>query len=205
MKKIFYLLIIVLVSYQAFGQSKEELRNAKSVLWLGLDFTETRFEGRFDFGAPNELSQKLIPAWNQVMLAEPEKFDIANLFHFSKVETDFGIVFNRNESVNEDEIFLNPIEINEYSLTEEKIQEIVSDYKLDYEGYALVFIVESYSKRSVKGNIWVTFFHIPTKKVVFTKKMTGEARGFGIKNYWTGAVYDVMKQCNERIDYMLKD
>ncbi len=81
----------------------------------------------------------------------------------------------------------------------------MSEYNLEYDGYGLVFIVESYSKTAVKGNIWVTFFHVPTKKVVFTKKMAGKASGFGVRNYWTGAVFDVMKQCNQQIDSLLKD
>jgi hypothetical protein len=49
MKKIFFILIAVVVNFHAYGQSKKELRNSESILWLGLDFTETRFEGKFDF------------------------------------------------------------------------------------------------------------------------------------------------------------
>jgi len=205
MKRLTVFPFFIMLAVSISGQSINELRNAESILWLGIDFTEARFEGEYDFGVPGDLTEKLIPGWNQVLLAEPEKFDIASMFNFSKVETDFGLTFKKNESINPENIFLNPTEIEKYSLTPEIIQDIVSKYDLDYNGYALIFIVESYSKTTISGNIWVTFFHVPSKKVVYTKKMAGEARGFGIKNYWTGAVYDVMKACNKQIDKLLED
>ncbi len=198
MKKVIYSLFLIILTINVAGQSKEELKNSKSILWLGLDFTEARFESKYDFGTPEELTGKYVAGWNQVILQEPEKFDLETLFGFEKVDKDIGIALKRNDKLDKEKIFLGLGEINDYSLNEEIIQKIVSGYDLEYDGYALLFIVESYSKTAVNGNIWVTYFHVPTKKVIQTKKMSGKPKGFGIRNYWTGSVFEIMRACSEQ-------
>jgi hypothetical protein len=117
-------------------------------------------------------------------------------FGKSEVEKDLGDVFDRNSKIDESEIIVG-MEGYEYALNEEIIQQVVSEYKTEYTGYGLVFIVESFNKTFEKGTVWVTFFHIPTKQVVLTKKMTAEPMGFGIKNYWARIFYRVMQDWQE--------
>jgi hypothetical protein len=194
MKKVIILLIIFLQSGVIFAQSIEELKDAESITWFGVDFSETRFVGKYDFKSPWELKDKLIPEWNQLILREPEKYDISKYFHKSKVETELGDVYDRNSKIDESEIIIG-FENSEHELNEEKIQDIVSEYTTEYTGYGLVFIVESFNKSMQKGTVWVTFFHIPTKQVILTKKMHAEPMGFGIKNYWARVFYRVMQEC----------
>ena len=33
--------------------------------------------------------------------------------------------------------------------------------------------------------------------VLLTEKMVGKAGGFGLRNYWTTAIYNILKQCAE--------
>lgn len=194
MKKAILLMIIATQAGLLAGQSREELREAESITWFGVDFSEARFVGRYDFKSPLELKDKLIPAWNQLILREPEKYDISRYFNKSKVETELGDVYDRNSKIDESEILIDFPESN-YELTEEKIQEIISEYKTEYTGYGLVFIVESFNKSLQKGTVWVTYFHIHTKQVVLTKKMSAEPMGFGIKNYWARVFYRIMQSC----------
>jgi hypothetical protein len=192
-------IIILLTAVQAgiiFGQSKEELRNAESITWFGIDFSEARFVGRYDFKSPSELKDKFIPEWNQLILREPEKYNIGLYFDKSKVETELGDVYDRNSKIDESEIIIDFTE-SDYELNEENIQKIVSEYKTEYTGYGLVFIVESFNKSLQKGTVWVTYFHIPTKQVIFTKKMSAEPMGFGIKNYWARVFYRIMQNCEK--------
>ena len=81
----------------------------------------------------------------------------------------------------------------DYSITETDVQKIISDYKSDKDGYGLVFVVESFNKTAVQGAIWVTYFDIKSKKVVFTTKLTSKPMGFGLRNFWAGSVYGIMK------------
>ncbi|MBN2523624.1 MAG: hypothetical protein JXB24_10140 [Bacteroidales bacterium] len=194
MKKIVNVLLLIVLTLTVCGQSKNELISSESILWLGIDFTEAHFEGKYDFGSPDELTGKYVTAWNQVLLQEPEKFNVGEYFGFEDVETDFGIALKRNENLDKEKIFLSAGEIRDYKLNEDIIRKIVSGYNAEYDGYALLFVVESYSKSAILANIWITFFHVPSKEVILTKKMSVEPSGFGVRNYWTGAVYKVMKE-----------
>jgi hypothetical protein len=195
MKNIF-LFLIALLPVMVSGQSLEELDQSNSITWFGIDFSKAIFIGKYDFKSPYELKDKLIPEWNQLILREPEKYDIGMYFGKSEVEKDLGDVFDRNSKIDESEIIVG-MEGYEYALNEEIIQQVVSEYKTEYTGYGLVFIVESFNKTFEKGTVWVTFFHIPTKQVVLTKKMTAEPMGFGIKNYWARIFYRVMQDWQE--------
>ena len=84
MKKVLNVLILTVLVVNLSGQSQSELKKASSILWLGLDFTETRFEGQYDFGSPDELTGKYIGAWNQLLAQEPDKFNIPKFFKFSR-------------------------------------------------------------------------------------------------------------------------
>ncbi len=194
----FLLICLLSNSMITYGQSKEEALSAESILWFGLDFSEARFVGKHDFKSSYELKEKFIPAWNQLMLSEAEKFNISEYFHVPSVNNDFGDVYARNEAINEDEIILG-IDGIRHSMEEEDIQRIVSDYVTEYEGYGLVFIVESFNKVTVNATIWVTYFHIPSKTVVFTKRMNAEPGGFGLRNYWAGAIYKIMEDSEDRL------
>lgn len=199
MKKAILLFIIVLQAGNILGQSVEELRESKSITWFGIDFSKARFVGRYDFKSPWELKDKLIPEWNQLILREPEKYDISKYFHKSKVETELGDVYDRNSKIDESEIIIS-FEDRDDELNEEKIQEIVSEYITEYTGYGLVFIVESFNKSMQNGTVWVTYFHIPSKQVVLTKKMSAEPMGFGIKNYWARVFYRIMQDCETSLN-----
>ena len=194
MKKFTLLFFVGLLTGISYGQSIEELKNAESITWFGIDFSEARFIGKYDFKSFWELKEKFIPEWNQVVLREPEKYDLGKYFSKSKVETELGDVYDRNSKIDETNIIVG-LEESDYELSNEIIQKVVSEYKTDYTGYGLVFIVESFNKSLEKGTIWVTYFHIPTKTVVLTKRLSAEPMGFGIRNYWARVFYDVMQTC----------
>lgn len=194
MKKVILILIVALQTGISSGQSIEELRDSESITWFGIDFSQARFIGKYDFKSPWELKDKLIPEWNQVVLREPEKYDISKYFSKPKVEMELGDVYDRNSKIDESEIIVG-FEQSDYELNSEIIQEIISEYKAEYTGYGLVFVVESFNKPIEKGTVWVTYFHIPTKQVILTKRLSAEPMGFGIRNYWARVIYDVMKTC----------
>jgi hypothetical protein len=186
------------------AQTKQGALMSYKIVWFGLDFSNARFIDDLAFKSANELKNKLFKQWNRLLLEEPAKYDIAKFFKVTTVETELGEVYKRNENVDPSNIILD-IRGMDYSLDENKIKEIVGQYQINYEGYGLVFIVESFNKVKEKGTMWVTYFHIPTKQVVFTKKMTAEPGGIGVKNYWASSVYKVFEQCKSEKSGWLKE
>lgn len=80
-------------------------------------------------------------------------------------------------------------------------EQIVSNYKIpdDLSGVGLVFIAESYSKPEEAGAYYVTFIDLSTKKVLSTERMTGKAKGFGLRNYWAYTFYKVLQEIGKKI------
>lgn len=138
------------------------------------------------------------------MLSEPEKYNIAEFFHKAEVLSDFGDVYARNGQIDETQILLGVDGIG-YEIPEEKIQEIISSYVTDYDGYGLVLIIENFNKLKVTGSMWVTIFHIPSKTVVLTKRVSAEPSGFGLRNYWAGSIYEALKESSGSLDKWLAD
>lgn len=196
MKKVFLLLTLSIMSLNnAISQSKEEALNAKEITWLGLDFTRARFIGHEGFHNAEELVNRRIPEWNRLMAIESSKYSIHRYFLVDIVHDDFRYVHERNTKIDPVGIILSGK--NSYSISESDIQEMVSEYNVDGDGYAILFIIESFNKRTVKGTMWVTYFHIPSKKVVHAKRYSNLAQGFGLRNYWAKTIHRTMVQCQK--------
>lgn len=199
MKKLVVLLTFICAVTFVFAQNTgKDIFSKDSLIWCGLDFSMAKFVGQFDQGsgaAPVsalDLKQKYIPAWNILVVNEPKKFDIKGVFRKSTVIYDIGVTENSNGKINED----NLMSRNEFTFDDPGavVEKIVGGYSKgeNTEGIGLVFIVESISKASVEMSVYVTFFDIASQKVIFTEKVTGEPRGIGIRNYWAGAVYEIL-------------
>jgi len=109
------------------------------------------------------------------------------------VPYDLSNVSERNAAVDADAIFSDKSEDKNH-LKKEDIEKIIKEYKSDKKGLGLVYIVDNFDKPGEDGTIWVTFFDIASKNVLLTEKFSGKPKGFGIKNYWAGAILDIIKQ-----------
>jgi hypothetical protein len=204
MKKLSVLLFFAVLGNILFAQSKHEALNADKILWFGLDFSNARFIDEFGFKSAETLKNKYFKQWNRLLIEEPEKYNISSFFRVPKVESDYGEVYKRNENVDPAKIILD-ITAMDYTLDENKIKEIIGQYETSYDGYGLVFIIDNFNKPKLQAAMWVTYFYIPTKQVVFTKRMVGEPGGFGMRNFWASSLYKVFQKCNTEKTYWLED
>ncbi|MBL7931607.1 MAG: hypothetical protein JNL60_06890 [Bacteroidia bacterium] len=62
------------------------------------------------------------------------------------------------------------------------------------EGLGLVFIVESFDKSYHRGNYWIVFFDIQSRKILFSDYCSGSPSGFGLRNYWAGSLKHVLAE-----------
>jgi hypothetical protein len=178
----------------ALTQDAEMVRNSSSVTWFGFDYSEAYFIGSEGFSDPYQIKNRYFKSWNNLILQEPEKYDIGKFYRKSNVEYDLSVVLNRNEGVDID----NRI-VDDHSqvskLSKGKIQEMIREYKTDVnsQGLGLVYIVESYDKILLKATYFVTFFDIASLEVLETRKREAEPGGFGIRNYWASSYLRVMR------------
>ncbi|MBL4704307.1 MAG: hypothetical protein JKY54_07285 [Flavobacteriales bacterium] len=91
------------------------------------------------------------------------------------------------------------IQSDSYAISKDKIESHVKSYDgVEGEGVGIVFIVESLNKLEQAGFMWVTFFDEKTKEIIYTERMSGAAQGFGIRNYWAGTFYNVVKEIKDK-------
>jgi hypothetical protein len=192
MKK--FLLLVVFygtLSFQINAQyNTSDVFEVNEITWYGLDFSNVRLIGAIGFQNPEKIQSYYFDVWNSLIFSEADKYNLAKFFHKESVKHYLDIVKEMNTLPNSDELV---IEI-EYSFGAEKVMQIISEYDSgDKEGIGLVFIIESLNKQKEKAFVWVTFFDIQTKRVLLTENFDGKAGGFGFRNYWAGAYYEIMK------------
>ncbi len=169
------------------------------VVWYGLDFSQARFIGQFDQAAGAgeasawELKHKYIPAWNALILNEPNKYDLQKTFQKSKVLYELKPVEKSNAELDEGE--MQTYQAYRFENPEETVSEIISAYTAgdQSEGVGLVFVVEYFHKDEKEASIYVSFFDIATRKLIFTERLTSSPRGIGLRNYWAGAIHRMLR------------
>ncbi|OFY83811.1 MAG: hypothetical protein A3K10_02835, partial [Bacteroidetes bacterium RIFCSPLOWO2_12_FULL_31_6] len=138
----------------------------------------------------NDLVDKWIPAWNNLMAAEQDNFNLKRSFRKCCVFYDMTAVNQLNKNIDPDKL----LNSSETQISKATIQEMVKRYSglEKKEGLGLVFIIESFNKNRQTANLYVTFFDIETKKVLLTEFMAGRPVGFGLRNYWAGAIKEIL-------------
>jgi hypothetical protein len=145
----------------------------------------------------------LMTAWNNLMINEPDKFDVGEALHRPPLKQAVDIAIAHNESLN---LKGTMTESEITHLNKEEVSRIVSSYNFgSNSGVGVLFVVDSFSKLAVESVIWVTFVNMDTKEVLFTKRMTAKPVGFGVRNYWAGAIYKMLKQIKADYDTWKKN
>ncbi len=197
MKRILFIIIVSLSVQSLSAQSSfSEIKKNHSWVWLGLDFSNTKLLGRDGFNDPKKIIDHYFIAWNQLIFDEGEKYDVKKAFKLKQLHTDDSYFDAINSTVKLNELFVD----RSYSLSESDINNIVEEYNFSNikQTIALVFIVERLDKPKEQAVFWVTLINSRTKEIILTERMIGKPGGFGFRNYWAGAVYDIIKQIKKK-------
>lgn len=167
------------------------------IVWLGIDFSQVKLIGDFfQIGEAGEMSpaqirNRFFPAWNELVLRESRKYDIAGMFR--KDEVIYGIdpimEINKNASLAEMETESEP------NYSKEDIQNFISDYNFDHnEGIGLLFVAESLNKYRERGTYHFVAINLANNEILLHERMAGSAGGFGLRNYWARTYYEVIRE-----------
>lgn len=170
---------------------KEFFTNSTPLTYLGVDFTQARVIGEAVTDA-NDIRDRFFSGINNVIIAEPKKYDLASAFH-TEITSDLDAVKKRNAAINIDHIKSG--NTADYSrLKAADIDKLVKGYDFGgKKGIGLLFVMDGMSKSEESANIYVTLVDMGGKKVLLTEKMEGKAGGFGFRNYWVHTIYEVLK------------
>jgi len=195
---LFLLLSMTLVSFVNAQTKSDVFRKEVAVTWLGLDFTNAKLIGdRERFGGESDV-RHLMEAWNGLILAEPEKFDVAKAIGRSKLENAVEVTNEHNAELDVMSMF-SESENDHLHVKPSDVEQIVGDYDFKGKsGIGLMFVVESFNKINEEGSLYVTFINMDSKEVIFTERMVAEPKGFGMRNFWAGAVYGIITKMQKK-------
>jgi hypothetical protein len=190
---------MLMATSAAIAQTKSDVFVKEvPVTWLGLDFTSAKLIGdRERYGSVSDVLH-LIEAWNQLILTEQDKFDIAKAIGRIKVENAVEVTKEHNAELDVPGMFSDD-EKDYLHIKMSDVDEIIAGYDFkDLSGIGLMFNVESFNKINVEGSIWVTFINLGTKEVLFTERMVAPPTGMGMRNYWAGCIYEILTKIRKK-------
>jgi hypothetical protein len=200
MKK--YLLLSMCLVGLSFGmkaQTVEDLlgNSYVQVTWLGIDFSHVKLIGEFNQfqeageTGPELIKSKYFPAWNELIIKESDKYNVAAMIRKENVEMNIEPIMKINAKT--DIADLEGRENPNY--TEEEIREFVKKYNFgDKEGIGMLFIAESMNKTAVTARYHFVAINLSNNEVILQELFNTVPGGFGLRNYWAKSFYLVIDE-----------
>lgn len=167
-----------------YGVSIDRVIDAKSIVYFGIDFSEMRLTNPKKISSTRAL-RKFFPAW----IADFDKdyeFEYRVKKYMKKDELIYRPenVQKRFELVVEDWIVF-----GDHSFDVETVKSIVKSYSLEQQsGVGLVVNIENFNKPQERGVMYITFFDISTREVLWAVEMYGPSGGWGMTSYWSTSI-----------------
>lgn len=200
-KKLIVTLLIAISGVGLKAQTVNDIFEADTpITWLGLDMTGAIFIGdREKWGSQSDIANT-IKSFNDLMEMEySRKFNVgAMLKKKAEVTKKLDITRNHNSELDISNI-LSEKSADHIHLRKDGVEQIAAAYNYEgMTGIGLMFNVESFNKTNNEGSLWVTFVNMATGEVLLTERMTAGPRGAGVRNYWAGAIHEIMEQVRGR-------
>ncbi len=204
MKKQFITVLLLFIAVIVDSQTAKDLFSPSNVKisWLGVDFSHVKLIGDFSqfYGAGEkdnaQIRDNYFPAWNRLILVEPDKYDIKGMLRNDSIIYDIEMVTKINSSTpNKDmESYNTP------NYSKKDIETFVSLYDTkERSGIGILFLAESLNKSMKEAYYHFVAIDMKTKEILFHERLRGKPKGFGLRNYWAGSIYSVIKEIkNER-------
>lgn len=188
MKKLFILLFLA-TSMICFGQSKKFLNEVESINFYGVDYSAAKVFGAAE--SPAQL-KAAFEGINRLFITEAKKYDVSKQLKVKVNEILLDAVNQVNGTIRSKELMTTNMS---YTLSEEEIRQAVRALPIQKQpGIGLVIIAKLLNKAEAYGSYQVVFFNTETKEIIEDWATGGKAKGFGLRNYWAGSIYKVIKK-----------
>lgn len=187
---------LLLTSIFLKAQTAKDVFNAESIVWYGLDYSHARLIGVKD-EKPQTIKDRWLAEWNDVSYYDRATYPFESAFGKFKVAVDNKVVPARNNATTVASLFSDA----DSKISKETIAKTIDEYKdgIRKEGFGAVFIVEYMDKGKREVAAHVTFFDIATRKVLFTKRLTGPAGAPGLKMFWSMGFSRICKDMSDQL------
>ncbi|CAA6813139.1 MAG: Unknown protein [uncultured Aureispira sp.] len=192
MKLLWIAFYLVITSF-SYGQDVSEFFTSleAEVEFVGLDFSQVKMVGLSTRNTSDEVQGDCFRAWNDLLLQERRKYDVKRAFMKRKIFYNFDMLNRLNKKIKPLEI---QTDLSPQSFSTKKLQLLVDRYDTNEmkSKYGLSFVVHSLNQFRERAYIYVVVFDVATKKILFSAQTSGDAGGFGFRNYWARTVYNIL-------------
>jgi hypothetical protein len=195
MKKLL-LATLTLNSLFIFSQNAASVFETDSIVYFGIDFSHAHLVGDFGFVNGQDIKTKMFTAWNDIVISEQDKFDLKNALGKKEVHYDLVPVSKKNSETDPFSILSHK---PNHKISDTMLAEIVNSYGpgMKENGVGFVFIVEELNRNADQASMYVTFFDIKTKKVLFAEELIGEPGDTGPRHYWAASISSILESIRQ--------
>ncbi|MDR2883329.1 MAG: hypothetical protein LBU98_06100 [Alistipes sp.] len=177
MKKLFALSVVLLSCAALSAQTR----------YYGVDFSRTRVFGATETGYQ---FREVFGRINSLVIAEWSKYDPGKFLSVDITGRNISPTTRLNDDIDPAEVITHS---SEYAISPDQVADMVRRYELrESEGTGLVIVGEMLDKSTGMGSFLVVHFDVATREVLRSRGMVGKARGFGLRNYWAGSLYEAL-------------
>ena len=170
---------------RVYGDRANEIFYRQDLVFYGFDFTYLKLTNSRKVGDGVFIAPKYFPAWNEILtqdmlpiakisswMGKPGIFVGSSVYEYST----YADIHNFVSSVN-------------FCLPFEDLQTVVQSYVLrEKQGVGMVINLVNFNKEKEYSLIYVTFFDIETREIMFAAEVSGNAGGSGMTKHWASGV-----------------
>ena len=198
-------LLMILFSGLSYAQEYSPiLFESSTIYWCGIDFSKAKFLGSDGFVDPDGLKNSYFKNWNTLILNEPEKYDFPDFYQKEEQRSDISVANERNTQPDVNSLVID----GSHNLIDSDIEEVISSYDIKHNEdskLGLVYVVEYFSKPAQQASIYVVFFNMDSKEIIWQNKYYVGPAGFGFRNYWASTFYATLKESAKDYKKLEKD
>ncbi|NJM24964.1 MAG: hypothetical protein HC859_05085 [Bacteroidia bacterium] len=140
----------------------------------------------------------LLERWNDLIINEPDKYDVAGAIAKKEVINAIEVTKNMNANVDPTELFSEK-SADFLHLKPADVESIIGNYDFaNLSGIGLMFVVESFNKINEQASVYVAFIDLSSGQIIFTERVQAAPRGFGMRNYWAGAIFEMLSKMKKK-------
>lgn len=200
--KCLWITFCLMITYFGYGQDVGEFFTSMEaeVEFVGLDFSQAKMVGLKTKHASDETQVHYFRAWNDLLMKERQKYDVKRAFMKRNINYNLKIVNQQNQDIKWGDF---RTDLSPPSFSTKRLQKLVNSYNIKEmkSKYGLSFVVHSFNQFRERAYVYVVVFDVTTKKILFSAQTSGNAGGFGFRNYWARTIYNILENIR---DYKFK-
>ena len=181
-------LILLAVALMMLGGASAQ----HPVYFYGVDFTQVKSYG--EMRTAEEFRTAFLGI-NHLMYTEADKYHFGEMLG-TTYQTDLQPVLARTQRASFSDVVSYGTEIPVLD-----VASIVRGYELSQTtGRGMIFIARVLHKHNERGYFYAVLFDIATREIILMEEVSGQARGFGLRNHWAAPLYHISRNARWRVD-----